>query len=150
MDEALAFIISTDPIDVAAVRRAVADPGCGAFAQFEGWVRNVNDGRGVLRLEYEAYPPLAEREGLRIIEEAAREFGLTRAVCVHRTGLLELGDCAVIVAVTSPHRDEAFAGCRYIIDEVKARLPIWKKEHYADGEREWVNCRHCAAPEEAG
>lgn len=145
MEESLTFLISPDAIDVDAVRRAMSDPNCGAYAQFEGWVRNVNEGRDVERLEYEVYEPLAEREGMRIIEEAVREFGLTRAVCVHRSGLLELGDCAVIVAVTAPHRDEAFRGCRYIIDEVKARLPIWKKEYYADGEREWVNCQHCAA-----
>lgn len=145
MQEAIAFVISATPIDIGGVRRAIADPDCGAYVQFEGWVRNVNDGRDVGRLEYEVYEPLAEREGLRIMEEAVRQFGLTRAVCVHRSGLLDLGDCAVIVAVTAPHRDEAFRGCRYIIDEVKARLPIWKKEHYADGEREWVNCQDCAA-----
>lgn len=139
MDESIAFWISAEPIDNAAIRALMNDPDCGAYAQFEGWVRNVTDGRDVQRLEYEAYEPLAEREGLRVIEEAVREFGLTRAVCVHRTGLLELGDCAVIVAVTAPHREEAFSGCRYIIDEIKERLPIWKREHYADGETEWVN-----------
>jgi molybdopterin synthase catalytic subunit len=145
LEESLTFLISPTPIDIESVRRAMADPDCGAYAQFEGWVRNVNEGRDVDRLEYEVYEPLAEREGLRIIQEAVREFGLSRAVCVHRSGLLELGDCAVIVAVTAPHRDEAFKGCRYIIDEVKARLPIWKKEHYADGDAGWVNCQHCAA-----
>ncbi len=148
VDEAIAFSISAEPIDSAAIRALMNDPDCGAYAQFEGWVRNVNDGRDVQRLEYESYEPLAEREGLRVIEEAVREFGLTRAVCVHRTGLLELGDCAVIVAVTAPHRDEAFSGCRYIIDEIKERLPIWKREHYADGETEWVNCQQCAAATE--
>jgi molybdopterin synthase catalytic subunit len=146
--ESLAFSMSSAPIDIAAVRAAMADENCGAYAQFEGWVRNVNDGRDVMRLEYEAHEPLAEREGLRIIEEAVRQFGLTRAACVHRTGLLELGDCAVIVAVTAPHRDEAFNGCRYIIDEVKQRLPIWKKEHYATGETEWVNCQPCSAADQ--
>lgn len=145
MKEAIAFAISDEPIDIAAVRRAMADTDCGAYVQFEGWVRNVNEGREVDRLEYEVYAPLAEREGIRIIEEAVREFGLSRALCIHRSGLLELGDCAVIAAATAPHRDEAFLGCRYIIDEVKARLPIWKKEHYADGDREWINCQHCAA-----
>lgn len=145
MDESIAFSISDEPIDGQAVRALMNDPDCGAYVQFDGTVRNINDGRDVDRLEYEAYTPLAEREGLRIIEEAVREFGLTRAVCIHRTGLLELGDCAVIVAVTAPHREEAFSGCRYIIDEAKARLPIWKKEHYADGESEWVNCQKCAA-----
>ena len=139
--DALRFAISAEPIDPARVRAAVSDPDCGAYAQFEGWVRNLNEGRGVLRLEYQAYEPLAKREGLKILGEARERFGITRAVCLHRTGLLELGDCAVIVAVTAPHRDEAFQGCRYIIDEVKARLPIWKKEHYEDGALEWVNCQ---------
>jgi molybdopterin synthase catalytic subunit len=143
--EPIAFAISEAPIDIAAVRLLMNDEDCGAYVQFEGWVRNLNEGRGVSKLEYEAYVPLAEREGLRVIEEAVRKFGLTRAVCVHRSGPLELGDCAVIVAVTAPHRDEAFSGCRYIIDEVKARLPSWKREHYADGETEWVNCQECAA-----
>jgi molybdopterin synthase catalytic subunit len=119
-------MLSPDPIDIATIRAVMVDENCGAYVQFEGWVRNVNEGRNVLRLEYEAYAPLAEREGLRIIEEAVRQFGLTRAVCVHRSGMLELGDCAVVVVVTAPHRQEAFSGCRYIIDEVKQRLPIWK------------------------
>ncbi len=104
-------------------------------------MRNVNEGRAVERLEYEAYTPLAEREGLKILEEAQARFGITRALCIHRSGLLELGDCAVIVGVTSGHRDAAFQGCRYIIDQAKVRLPIWKKEHYADGASEWINLR---------
>lgn len=135
------FNISTTTVDIAAIREQMADEECGAYVQFEGWIRNLNEGRGVKRLEYEAYETLAVREGQRIIDEAVEKFGLTQAICVHRTGLLELGDCAVIAAATSPHRDEAFKGCRYIIDEVKTRLPIWKKEHYADGESEWVNCQ---------
>lgn len=143
--EALSFRISDSPIDIKSVREAITDESCGACVQFEGWIRNVNEGRGVQRLEYEVYEPLAMREGQRIIEEAARRFGLTRAVCVHRSGLLELGDCAVIVVVTAPHRDEAFNGCRNIIDEVKVRLPIWKKEHYSDGELEWVNCQNISS-----
>jgi len=146
MDESLAFLVSPAPIDIAAIREAMSDEECGAYAQFEGWIRNANEGREVLRLEYEVYEPLAEREGLRIIEEAVRKFGLKKAIVAHRSGLLELGDCAVVVAVNAPHRDEAFKGCRYIIDEVKTRLPIWKREHYADGATEWVNCQECAAP----
>ena len=141
MSESFSFQLSDTPFDIASVREALADDRCGAYAQFEGWVRNVNEGRKVVRLEYEAHAPLAETEGLKILHEAKAQFGITSAICIHRTGLLELGDCAVIVGVTSAHRDAAFRGCRYIIDEVKIRLPIWKKEHYADGASEWINCQ---------
>lgn len=133
------FKISSEEIDIPAAREQMADEQCGAYIQFEGWIRNLNEGKGVLRLEYEVYGPLAEKEGQKIIDEAIKKFGLTQALCIHRSGLLELGDCAVIAAATAPHRDEAFKGCRYIIDEAKTRLPIWKKEHYSDGDTGWVN-----------
>jgi len=138
------FAVSDTPIDVAAARKAVADNRCGALAVFEGWVRDHNEGRAVKRLEYEVYRPMAEKEGARIIAEALDRFGVEHALCIHREGLLELGDIAVIVCVTSAHRGEAFDACRYIIDQVKSRLPIWKKEHYVSGISEWVNCQHCA------
>lgn len=138
------FSVSAAPIDIDGFRRALADPSCGAYAQFEGWVRNQNEGQQVLRLEYEVYEPLAVREGLLIIDEAMQRFGVTRAAAIHRSGLLELADVAVIVGVSAPHRGPAFDACRYIIDQAKVRLPIWKKEHYASGAAEWVNCRHCA------
>ena len=138
------FRVSHEPIDLAAFRAALADPHCGAYVQFEGWVRDHNEGRAVLRLEYEVYGPLAVREGERIIEEALAKFGVTRAAAIHRGGLMELGEAAVVVGVSAPHRAEAFDACRYIIDEAKVRLPIWKKEHYADGDAEWVNCQRCA------
>lgn len=134
----------TAPIDVAALRAELVDPAAGAYAGFEGWIRNVNEGQAVLRLEYEAYEPLALSEGEDVIAEAARRFPLLAASCVHRTGLLEIGECAVWVGVSAGHRDEAFRACRYIIDEVKVRLPIWKKEHYANGDSGWVNCERCA------
>jgi molybdopterin synthase catalytic subunit len=140
------FRIVADRIDCAAFRDSLVDSGCGGYVQFEGWVRDRNDGREVLRLEYEVYEPLAVREGRRIIEEATARFGVTRARAVHRSGLLELSDVAVVVGVAAPHRGEAFAACRYIIDAIKQRLPIWKKEHYADGDAHWVRCDHCAAP----
>jgi molybdopterin synthase catalytic subunit len=98
----------------------------------------------VLRLEYEAYAPLAVTEGEKILAEARQQFPHLHAHCVHREGLLEIGDCAVWVGVCSPHRDEAFQACRFIIDQVKVRLPIWKKEHYVDGNSGWVNCERCA------
>ena len=139
------FRISHQPIDAQAFRHALADPRCGACVQFEGWVRNHNDGRDVLRLEYEVYEPVAVREGEKIIDEAIAKFGVLKAAAIHRAGLMELGEAAVIVGVAAPHRGEAFDACRYIIDEAKIRLPIWKKEYYADGEAEWVNCQRCAA-----
>lgn len=138
------FSISAEAIDTHAARQAVADAHCGALAVFEGWVRDHNEGREVERLEYEAYRPLAEKEGARIIDEAIEKFGVSHAVCIHREGLLELGDVAVIVCVSSPHRGAAFDACRYIIDQAKVRLPIWKKEHYTDGHSGWVNCERCA------
>ena len=99
----------------------------------------------MLRLEYEVYGPLAVSEGQRLIAEAKERFGITGARVVHREGSLELGDCAVWVGVTAPHRDEAFTACRFLIDEAKVRLPIWKKEHYLSGDSGWVNCERCAA-----
>jgi molybdopterin synthase catalytic subunit len=138
------FRITPHPIDLAAVRRQLLDTGSGAYVQFEGWVRDYNEGQQVLRLEYEVYEPLAIKEGQRILAEATQRFGLRKAAAIHRSGMLELTDVAVIVSVASPHRSEAFDGCRYIIDQLKSRLPIWKKEHYANGTAEWVNCQHCA------
>ncbi len=139
------FSVSNTAIDVTAARQAVEDNSCGALVVFEGWIRDHNEGQAVERLEYEVYRPLAEKEGAKIIDEALQRFGVSNAVCIHREGLLELGEIAVIVCVSSPHRGEAFDACRYIIDQTKSRLPIWKKEHYVSGISEWVNCEHCAA-----
>ena len=140
----MTFSVSATAIDPVAARQSVADNSCGALAVFEGWIRNHNEGQAVERLEYEVYRPLAEKEGAVIIAEAIDRFGVSNAMCIHREGLLELSDIAVIVCVSSPHRGEAFDACRYIIDAVKSRLPIWKKEHYVSGISEWVNCEHCA------
>ena len=139
------FSVSQSPINVDAVKKAVSDISCGALVVFEGWIRDHNEGQDVERLEYEVYRPVAEKEGAKIIDEAIARFGVSHALCIHREGLLELGEIAVIVCVTSPHRGEAFDACRYIIDQTKTRLPIWKKEHYLTGISEWVNCEHCAA-----
>jgi len=140
------FRFSTDALDTAALQRALRDERCGGFASFEGWVRNHNEGHAVTRLEYEAFTELAEKEGARIVEEARTKFGVTRAACAHRVGSLALGDVAVWVGVSAAHRDEAFRACRFIIDEVKHRVPIWKKEHYVNGDSGWVNCERCAMP----
>ena len=137
--------ITAEPIEPALLRESLADDGAGGFCTFEGWVRNRNEGRTVRRLEYEAYAPVAIAEGERVIAEAMQRFPFLGARCVHRIGHLEIGELAVWVGVTAAHRDEAFKACRYIIDEIKVRLPIWKKEHYVDGDSGWVNCERCAA-----
>jgi len=121
------------------------DLGAGGYVSFEGWVRDHNDGLEVTRLEYEAFQELGLKEGERILAEALRRFPLKHALCIHRLGPLELSDMAVWVGVSSAHRGEAFDACRFIIDEVKHRLPIWKKEHYRSGDSGWVNCERCAA-----
>jgi len=127
------------------LRRSLDDASCGGFVCFEGRVRDYNEGHSVVSLEYEAFEPLALKEGERILGEARERFGIERVLCVHRVGALSVGDVAVWVGVNARHRGEAFAACRYIIDEVKHRVPIWKKERYADGQTQWVNCAHCAA-----
>ncbi|MBT8078373.1 MAG: molybdenum cofactor biosynthesis protein MoaE [Gammaproteobacteria bacterium] len=137
--------MTTETIDPAALRLQLMDARAGAYAGFEGWIRNENDGRQVLRLEYESYEPVALSEGEKVIAEARERFPVLGAMCVHRSGLLELGECAVWVGVSARHRDEAFLACRYIIDQVKVRLPIWKKEYYANGDSGWVNCERCAS-----
>ena len=134
--------IAAAPADTDALRRALQRPGCGGFCLFEGWVRETNEGRAVSGLDYEAYAELALAEGERIIDEAIARYGVADARCVHRVGRLAVGDTAVWIGVVSPHRDEAFRACRYIIDQIKQRLPIWKKEHYLVGESSWVACAH--------
>jgi sulfur-carrier protein adenylyltransferase/sulfurtransferase len=140
------FKFSRIPIDVASLRAELADPTCGGYTSFEGLVRNHNEGMSVRHLEYEAFEPLAVKEGERIVAEAIKRFGIERAACVHRIGDLAIGEMAVWVGASARHRDEAFRACRYIIDEVKHRVPIWKKEHYENGDSGWVNCERCAAP----
>ena len=140
------FSFSTRPLQPERYRDALADATAGGYASFEGWVRDHNEGRHVERLEYEAFESLGVKEGTRILSEAIERFAIRHAACVHRVGGLAIGELAVWVGVSSAHRAEAFAACRYIIDEVKQRLPIWKKEHYADGDSGWVNCERCAQP----
>jgi molybdopterin synthase catalytic subunit len=136
----MSFRLSSAPLDPGELKRSLLDPRAGACVTFEGWVRDHNDGRSVGALDYEAYPLLAEKEGARIVAEAKAKFPIIAAVCVHRIGSLQIGDMAVWVGVVAAHRGAAFDACRYIIDEAKARVPIWKKEHYADGTSDWINC----------
>jgi molybdopterin/thiamine biosynthesis adenylyltransferase/molybdopterin synthase catalytic subunit/rhodanese-related sulfurtransferase len=140
----LTFELASERIDVPQIRERLLDPACGGYASFEGWVRNLNEGERVTALEYEAFAPLAIKEAERILTEAAARFGIDHAACVHRVGKLAVGELAVWVGVSARHRDEAFRACRYVIDEVKHRLPIWKKEHYESGDTGWVNCERCA------
>jgi molybdopterin synthase catalytic subunit len=133
------FAIAGTPIDVATLRRSLDAPAAGAIVCFEGVVRDHQDGRSVHRLAYQAFETLATREGQTIIDEAHARFDLLALRCVHRVGLLDIGDVAVWVGVAAAHRDAAFLACRYVIDEVKRRVPIWKQEHYADGASEWLH-----------
>ncbi|MDE0359952.1 MAG: molybdenum cofactor biosynthesis protein MoaE, partial [Rhodospirillaceae bacterium] len=125
----LDFDITDQGIDVDALQRRLESGRAGAYAAFQGWVRNHNDGRDVVSLEYEAYGPIAVSEGERVLAEALQRFNLLKVAASHRIGHLQIGDCAVWVGVSAAHRGDAFDGCRYVIDELKSRLPIWKKEH---------------------
>lgn len=133
------FSLADAPFDIAPLRARLLRAEAGAYAGFEGWVRNHNDGRAALGLRYEAYAALAEAEGARIVEEALSKFEIADAACVHRVGDLDVGEIAVWVGVSAAHRDAAFSACRWIIDEVKARVPIWKHERYAEGDAAWLH-----------
>ena len=133
------FELADTPFDTATLRARLLDARVGGYASFEGWVRDHNDGRSVHGLHYEAYAALAEAEGERVLDEALAKFDILDAACMHRTGDLAIGELAVWVGVTAAHRDAAFAACRFIIDEVKSRVPIWKRERYADGDAGWLH-----------
>ena len=138
----MTFTLTDASIDAAACRDALvqAAPGsaAGGIVTFEGVVRALNLGRAVVSLEYEAYAALAIPEGERIAGEARARFAVEGVLAVHRTGRLALGETAVWVGVAAAHRGAAFDACRFVIDEIKARVPIWKREHYADGPAAWV------------
>lgn len=133
------FELAESEIDVAGLRLALRDEHAGAFASFEGWVRDHNEGRAVIGLGYEAYVALAEKEGEQIVEEALGRFDIVEARCVHRIGELRIGELAVWVGVSAAHRGAAFDACRYLIDEVKSRVPIWKQERYREGDAGWLH-----------
>jgi molybdopterin synthase catalytic subunit len=133
------FRLSAEAIDGAALRAELQAHAAGGYASFEGWVREQHRGRAVRRLDYQAYEALASSEGEAIMEEARQRFDVLDLRCTHRTGTLELGEVAVWIGVAAAHRDAAFAACRYVIDEIKRRVPIWKREHYADGDSGWIH-----------
>jgi molybdopterin synthase catalytic subunit len=125
--------LSSSPLSVDAAVAAVRHAGAGGVAVFIGMVRDENDGRHVTKLEYEAYAPMAVAEMGRIVDELAKELPGVRLSVLHRVGALDVGDVAVVCAASAPHRGEAFAACRKLIDRIKARVPIWKREHGPDG-----------------
>ena len=127
------------PINVASLLAEVANVRHGATILFVGTVRDINDGAAVSGLDYSSYTGMAEQELAAIVLEAAERWDTSDIVVEHRIGSLQLGDASVAIAVAHPHRAEAYDASRYVIEELKKRLPIWKREHYLDGRSEWVN-----------
>jgi molybdopterin synthase catalytic subunit len=127
------FRVLETPLSVAEATAAVAAPDVGGIDLFLGVVRDHNDGRAVTRLEYHAYVSMAEKEMQRIAEEIERELPGVRLAALHRVGSLSVGDLAVVCAAGAAHRGEAFTACRALIDRIKQRVPIWKREHGPDG-----------------
>lgn len=143
------FTLSSTPIEKYNLRQLLGCSQAGAMTSFEGRVRNFNDGKTVVALEYQADEELAVNEAEIIFEEAKKQFNVIDIKCFHRTGKLNVGEMSVWVGVLSAHRDEAFKACRYVIDEIKKRLPIWKKEYYAGSESQWIHgCSHDAPLDE--
>jgi molybdopterin synthase catalytic subunit len=133
----MAFL-TRDPVELATLVGSVQSPARGGLSLFLGQVRDHHEGRAVVRLEYSAYGAMAEAECARIVAEAERRWDVAVALR-HRLGSLAVGDTAVAVVVASAHRADAFAACRHVIEDVKRRVPIWKREHYADGTVTWVD-----------
>jgi molybdopterin synthase catalytic subunit len=131
------FKVTGSAIDFSSWRLELQGPRCGAYASFEGWVRDHHVGQAVAALSYDCYPELAGSEGETILTEAIERFDIIDARCIHRHGELAIGDMAVWVGVSAAHREAAFAACRWIIDEVKTRVPIWKNERYQSGQKTW-------------
>lgn len=130
--------VGGDPLDAGRVLSRVGDSRDGAVVLFLGTVRDHNEGRPVEAILYEGYGPMAEDLLRLLAEETLRTFGVTRAAVEHRLGSLEVGEVSVAVAISSPHRAEAFEAARWLMDELKRRIPVWKKEHFTDGDTAWV------------
>jgi len=137
------FILQEDSLEDIIKKTTLENPEAGGAVSFEGRVRNVNKGKKVTLLEYQVYEEMAVLEGKKVVEEALKLFPIKEAICVHRYGSLKIGERAVWILVTSKHRKEAFKACQYIIDEVKNRVPLWKKEFYEDESEAWVECLGC-------
>jgi len=137
------FQLTDQAIDPSALRETLLSTSAGAFCAYEGWVRDHNEGKAVVELHYTAYAELAPSIAERIIAEASEKFALENVSVVHHTGVLAAGDIAVWIGVTAQHRGDSFLACRYLIDNIKHRLPVWKKERYADGSEAWIEHNHC-------
>ena len=131
--------LTPDPIDHAALTEAVRRPGCGAVVSFLGTVRDLTDGKVTVALDYEAYPDMAEKKMTEIEADTRARWPVGDIALIHRLGRLDVGEVSVAVAVSCPHRVEAFAACRHAIDRLKELVPIWKRENWADGQTEWVH-----------
>ena len=128
------FRVTDKPINFQELVDCVTDPEAGAIATFIGTTRNNNQGRTVIALDYEAYPEMAEKELARLGEEAKNKWQICRMAVVHRIGPVQITEPSVMIAVSAPHREAAFAACRFAIEEIKKTVPIWKKEVYEGGE----------------
>jgi molybdopterin synthase catalytic subunit len=128
------FRVTDKAIDLQELVNFVSDPEAGAIVTFIGTTRNNNEGRKVIALDYEAYPEMAEKELVRLGEEAKKKWPICRMAIVHRLGPVQITEASVIIAVSSAHREAAFAACRFAIEEIKKTVPIWKKEVYEGGE----------------
>lgn len=130
--------VGAAPLDARELERFVATPASGGITVFVGAVRNRHEGREVVRIEYEAALPLAAASLESLARDALRDPGVHRAAAVHRVGVVEVGEASVIVAASAAHRDESFRAARFLIDRIKEVLPVWKREHFADGTAEWA------------
>ncbi len=129
--------LTQDPIELRELTDFVADPGAGAMTTFIGTTRNTNDGRQVIRLEYECYPGMAEKEMVKIATEVLARWPIVKIAMIHRLGRVDIGEASVAIAVSSGHRHAAFEACHYAINQLKETVPIWKKELYEGGEL-WI------------
>ena len=132
-------LLTRDPIDHQALTERVRQPGCGAVVTFLGTVRDLTDGQVTVALDYEAYPGMAEKKLTEIEKETRERWPVGEIMMVHRLGRLEVGEVSVAVAVSCPHRNQAFEACRHAIDRLKELVPIWKKENWSDGTTNWIH-----------
>ncbi|MGK5087114.1 molybdenum cofactor biosynthesis protein MoaE [Bdellovibrionota bacterium FG-2] len=145
--QGITALVVEEPISLDRMRELIADPAQGAQLHFYGVVRDLNAGRPVVAVSYDVHKLLAERVFVAMIREAQEKWGKTQRIAlIHRVGRLAVGEISVAIAVGSPHRDEAYQASRYLIEQIKVRAPIWKKEHYKDGDSEWLEghelCQH--------
>jgi len=132
------FTLTSENINVESLKKTITNPQSGAFVSFEGWVRNHNNEKNVIELHYEAHEKLACQLGTQIMLSAQQKYSINQAICCHRIGALKVGEMAIWIGVSADHRQAAFLACEYILNETKANVPIWKNEHYTDGNSGWV------------